>query len=133
MSLFIRFAATLSCAAMLMTVGLGSAVAEPVYLTCKDNLSQVSLTIDYKASTVTSTNLANGQPMKDVRGNAVHPAKVSSSQIIWTVKASTGQFTYTLSRLTAQLQWRVSDPNVPGTDDGGVMSCDVGAKPAPKF
>ena len=133
MGISVRLLPAAACTVVLAAGSIETAFAEPVYLTCKDNLSSVSLAVDYKSNTVTSTNLATGQPMADVRGNSAHPAKVTSNQIVWTVNASTGQFTYTLSRLTGQLQWSVHDPRVPGTNDGGVMNCDVGAKPKPKF
>jgi len=130
--------------AFLMTLSFlnwGTAAStNTVFLTCHQNgdtLHPIYLTIDYSRGTVITSEVDDTKPTVDAHGHTSQPAQITDSQIVWqlTTKRAVGVATqhFTLSRLTGAL----------GIYDDGFRSiprlasqswtCEVGAKPKPKF
>jgi hypothetical protein len=123
-------------AAIGLVVSDGAASAAPVSLNCTyvgaPNIAMY-ISIDYGANTVVTSDVNVTTPMADSAGNTAQPAQVTDSQIVWKIvtKRALGGFYaqhFTLNRLSGTLgSWD------DGTQHADSWTCQVGAKPVPKF
>jgi hypothetical protein len=128
---------------LLMTLSFldwsAAASTDLVYLTCNripsspQYPSTYYLTIDYSRKTVVTSEVNDTKPMVDAQGRTSQPAQITDSKIVWQIatRRALGDICvehFTLNRLNGNLSYYDD-----GTHHGESWSCEIGAKPAPKF